>query len=768
MTKTKVWTKVLIAVLVLALAAGILALSVSLRARADEKVSIRLYVAASEATALNAAREWGYLGAEETFAASNTDKFFTTCYAAQNEINKASGFFRTALEAGEYGSADMTAEDFDFRIYILEDMEASAGVINGFLGFGTRIVINGKVPTFHVIGIDGPGGKPTVLLNSKATYCYLTNNMILDNVIVRGNSADQTRQSATVAKLSRVVASGVTLKVTNGAAIYNGKTEADDADATTLSVLACGSYFSNRVNDLNGGGVTNDYYGTGKIGEIILESGHYDDVAAFHCGKFGIRTTQVDEPGEDVFGNFGANAPVKNDVGATEFYHYDFNYGPADAYVTVGGSAEVVRLRAAVSGFQGGKQTTAHLTVAGGEVTEIYTGTTQVEKGASTSGGVTNTLNNLRQYFSTEFEMTGGEAGTFYGGSVHIYKPGYTSNVPKMEQSETYGDVTANIKGGTITGDVYGVYEFDGTNNSNPTNANNGVLMRGTYTLNFGTPGETAGPTVQGRILSGRARAVVGLGEDATTGVKINVYGGTYHEAHGAGRVVWAVEPELNLYGGTFDTVYGMGWQQGYPSSVGADKNANMTFTEPWSGRNGVGNFVGNVTVDGATITRVYGTRDSGTSSRSVKVALKSGTIGEVYALGEATATYGRDSTGAANTEFYWIELGAEGYDKATKPLTIGQYYGGGKTVQSDNYFLMNGWIVTRAYQNLVIDPDVLDGGYTGEFYAVGGRRNGTDPEGIYAGDIRLELYGTDLSDRTNDDLFGNVVLQGRKSTSYR
>ena len=35
----------------------------------------------------------------------------------------------------------------------------AAGVINGFLGYGTRIVINGKVPTFHVIGIDGPDGK---------------------------------------------------------------------------------------------------------------------------------------------------------------------------------------------------------------------------------------------------------------------------------------------------------------------------------------------------------------------------------------------------------------------------------------------------------------------------------------------------------------------------------------------------------------------------------------------------------------------------------
>ncbi len=504
---------------------------------------------------------------------------------------------------------------------------------------------------------------------------------------------------------------------------------------------------------------------------------------------------------------------------AANWYHVDYNAGKADAYVTVSDDAVVDNLRpSSDSECWTGVGTTAHINVEGGTITSLYTG-----YGVADKVFVSNrTRNTLTQFGSVELNVTGGTITTFYGGYYyenlgleHETKSGVRTYLApkapaKSGYAHAYGDLTVDFLGGEVTGTFYGLY------NKNVVSSNldyEAMVIHGTTTYNIGDPATGEGPSFN---TNGTATFRIGqgahiLGEEGAEESKFffNVYGGDI-----VGQVFYSLgcamyyTPEINLYGGTFRHVsygFGAGYVQETPATL---------VTEPVTGVTSP--VAVKVTVDGATIGQYYGFKGGTTNPAnstlgvSTVSVLKSGIIGSIHMLedgGQSTrmgATYP-----TSDKTINWITLGEAGSEKK---LTIGQYYAASEFYYDDvpanrlgfgKLYAGNMVMATTVYDNLVIDPaaaftaitdaglkkatyeltwsatnshsksklvwaDYTEDDFTGEFYAVGKEVNHYEGEysGKYAADIVLDVHGFDLETRTNDHLFGNVVLRHEFSTS--
>ena len=411
--------------------------------------------------------------------------------------------------------------------------------------------------------------------------------------------------------------------------------------------------------------------------------------------------------------------------------------------------------------------------------------------------------------------MSGGTVGTaannksVYGGS--------------NEHGTVYGNVTMNMTGGTVTGDIYGG-GYGGTNNVNDTTAIqrnvvvniDGVSAKNVYGgsalgrvngTNASTNTYTTSVTVNSGTVSG---AVFGCGKGESTYAypytygqsTVTINGGTIGEVYGGNDLSGTAYHPAYVYlnGGTVTgSVYGGSNQDDFDSTY--------VYLQEGNGKTlSVGNIFGGSNVTGITgdnyvkLTKgtvtgnVYGGNNVGGRATKTYVSFEGGNIqGDVYGCGKGSGTYCgntqvyvniSDSLDHSAVDVYGggEEAGVNNSGGSNSPDTkvlvvngkIHDVYGGSNnngTVTLSNVYITNGEINSVFGGNNkrggTVTANVRVGsGTINEVYGGGNQISTTNPNVyIYGGNIN-NVFGGGKSagvtgNTTHVEVYGGTVNEG-------
>ena len=398
MTKTRISMKWLVLALALIIVVGAVALTLSLRAHAeDDRAVFRVIISPRSADgvelATQFARENGWIKETEKVRYKTTfegdeEQTEEPVFRFENpQLFGAYGLSSSATYTGDYRNlrkflSDNQWEAADFNpeimVYVLDDVAWCNSVKTTFSVLDTYQTLTNveksfdAVPlTLHFIGVPAynDGEMPNMYVALSNNYSPIKCNTILDGVNLRGacKSGDADKDNVVYKVgytaeggyntgryatnyLSAVYASGCTLEVKNGAGIYNGNATGDAKFLTRVLVAAYSNAYVNKTVGANAAIVNTMTGDQTTVGNVILRSGAYGNVQAMGNGKIGIKTLKMTEnfPEEEYtdaenmkgyyydYPNVAAlEAGDRSDT--SRWYEYDYNAGAADAHVVIGG-----------------------------------------------------------------------------------------------------------------------------------------------------------------------------------------------------------------------------------------------------------------------------------------------------------------------------------------------------------------------------------------------------------------------------------------------
>ena len=473
--------------------------------------------------------------------------------------------------------------------------------------------------------------------------------------------------------------------------------------------------YGNRILQITGGKVTHAVFGGSNGYESSEGNGTVNGSSYIYVGgKAVIGDTSLDQENDNLYGEeIGSVFGIGN--GRSGYS----SIGSSDnSYIIIADRATVNKSVYGGGNFGAtGVSSTSNtseskITIIGGTIKDSVYG-----------GGNSNGSGNSSKTSTITIEMTGGKVeGSVYGGS----------NV----KGTVYGSTSVNIKGGTVSTNVYGGGKGGYTDSNNP-----GTFVTRAVSVVVGDSSSSVAPTITGSVYGGSAFGTVN-GESNTNTVSsynttVTVNKGTIGNVFGGGQGDSTFTPyvegnvTVTINNGNITNVYGGNDMAGTPNGTvtvtlnngtisnsiyGGGNKAAVDVTHvnlnggsavnAYGGSNQAGATTTNITLAGSTVTNLYGGSNQTGDIGTTNVTVTSGSAGTVFggnnSGGTVTTTNVTISGGTITTAVYG---GGKSAPVRTTNVhlnssTIPSAFGGGQSadVSTGTYVTVNGSNVTNLY----------------------------------------------------------------------